>query len=219
MALLHARPATRPAPSSCAPAGTSSARATCSTGGTSRRATASAPGSATTSSGCPTPSATTSEATGDLERLRRDAAVPRRAAAGATTSTRRTSSRAVSEYAETLYDHCVRAIDNGWKLGVHGLPLMGCGDWNDGMSTVGIGGKGESVWVAWFQIVCLDRFAELADRRGDAARGHDLPQPRRRAARGGRDERLRRRLVPPGLLRRRHAAGLGPERRVPASTR
>jgi cyclic beta-1,2-glucan synthetase len=77
----------------------------------------------------------------------------------------------VSEYAETLYDHCVKAIDNGWKLGAHGLPLMGCGDWNDGMSTVGIGGKGESVWVAWFQIVCLNEFADLADRRGDNDRG------------------------------------------------
>ena len=78
----------------------------------------------------------------------------------------------VTEFAETLYAHCARALDNGWKLGVHGLPLMGCGDWNDGMSTVGIHGKGESVWVAWFQAVCLDLFAELADRRGDPERAH-----------------------------------------------
>ena len=54
----------------------------------------------------------------------------------------------------TLYEHCVRALEHGWQLGPHGLPLMGTGDWNDGMNRVGAGGKGESVWDAWFQIVC-----------------------------------------------------------------
>ena len=50
----------------------------------------------------------------------------------------------------TLYQHCVRAIRNGLKFGEHGLPLMGCGDWNDGMKLVGEHGKGESVWLAFF---------------------------------------------------------------------
>jgi cyclic beta-1,2-glucan synthetase len=70
----------------------------------------------------------------------------------------------------TLYEHCTRALDHGWKLGPHGLPLMGTGDWNDGMNKVGAGGKGESVWVAWFQISCLTQFAGLAVERGDSAR-------------------------------------------------
>jgi cyclic beta-1,2-glucan synthetase len=68
----------------------------------------------------------------------------------------------------TLYEHCVRALKNGLHFGAHGLPLMGAGDWNDGMNKVGIEGKGESVWNGWFLLTCLRRFAELADARGDA---------------------------------------------------
>jgi cellobiose phosphorylase len=75
----------------------------------------------------------------------------------------------VSEDVSTLYDHCVRAIDHGLRLGAHGLPLMGCGDWNDGMNLVGRDGKGESVWLAFFLHDVLTQFAELARRRGDAA--------------------------------------------------
>jgi cyclic beta-1,2-glucan synthetase len=75
----------------------------------------------------------------------------------------------VSEAQGSLYDHCVRALHYGWKLGPHGLPLMGGGDWNDGMNRVGIGGKGESVWVAWFQIVCLSDFISLAEKHNDEA--------------------------------------------------
>jgi cellobiose phosphorylase len=77
---------------------------------------------------------------------------------------------AVSEQAGTIYEHCVRALEHGYKLGSHGLPLMGTGDWNDGMNKVGVGGKGESVWNGWFFITVLKAFAELAARRGDAAR-------------------------------------------------
>ena len=67
----------------------------------------------------------------------------------------------------TLYEHCVRAIRNGLKFGGHGLPLMGCGDWNDGMNLVGEHGKGESVWLAFFLYDVLKRFAPLAERKGD----------------------------------------------------
>ncbi|WP_226856197.1 GH36-type glycosyl hydrolase domain-containing protein [Acidithiobacillus thiooxidans] len=67
----------------------------------------------------------------------------------------------------SLYDHCVRALKNGLRLGVHGLPLMGCGDWNDGMNLVGHEGRGESVWLAWFLIQNLQQFAGLARSRGD----------------------------------------------------
>jgi len=67
-----------------------------------------------------------------------------------------------------LYDHCVRSIEHGMRLGAHGLPLMGTGDWNDGMNLVGDEGKGESVWLALFLVEVLRRFEPLARRRGDA---------------------------------------------------
>src|SRR6185295_7100780 len=55
----------------------------------------------------------------------------------------------VSPEQATLYEHCLRAIDRSLVTGEHGLPLMGSGDWNDGMNRVGHGGKGESVWLGW----------------------------------------------------------------------
>jgi len=69
----------------------------------------------------------------------------------------------------TLYDHGVRAILHGLRFGIHGLPLMGSGDWNDGMNLVGIEGKGESVWLAFFLGFVLVEFAKVARLRGDAA--------------------------------------------------
>jgi cellobiose phosphorylase len=71
--------------------------------------------------------------------------------------------------AASLYQHCVRAIDKGLNFGARGLPLMGSGDWNDGMNLVGIEGRGESVWLAFFLYQVLTQFAELARRHGDAA--------------------------------------------------
>jgi cellobiose phosphorylase len=73
-----------------------------------------------------------------------------------------------SAHAGDLYEHCVRAIRNGLRFGEHGLPLIGSCDWNDGMDKVGEHGKGESVWLAWFLIEVLQRFAEVAERRDDA---------------------------------------------------
>ncbi|MBA3550555.1 MAG: cyclic beta 1-2 glucan synthetase, partial [Nannocystis sp.] len=69
----------------------------------------------------------------------------------------------------TLYEHCVRAIEHGLRFGAHGLPLMGSGDWNDGMNLVGDEGKGESVWLAFFLYDVLRRFAALARARHDDA--------------------------------------------------
>ncbi len=66
-----------------------------------------------------------------------------------------------------LFEHCKRAIARAVTEGVHGLPLMGDGDWNDGMSRVGAKGIGESVWLAWFLCATMDRFAALATRKGD----------------------------------------------------
>jgi len=69
----------------------------------------------------------------------------------------------------TLYVHCVRAIEHGLRFGARGLPLMGSGDWNDGMNLVGIEGRGESVWLAFFLHEVLSRFGPLADAHGDEA--------------------------------------------------
>ncbi|HEX2327759.1 MAG TPA: glucoamylase family protein, partial [Candidatus Angelobacter sp.] len=73
-----------------------------------------------------------------------------------------------SETTGTLYDHCVQAIMAGLRRGEHRLPLIGSGDWNDGMNLVGAHGKGESVWLGFFQYEVLTHFAELANRRGDS---------------------------------------------------
>jgi cyclic beta-1,2-glucan synthetase len=69
-----------------------------------------------------------------------------------------------------LYEHCARAIDRSLRVGEHGLPLMGTGDWNDGMNRVGHEGRGESVWLAWFLCDVVGRFAPLAEQRGEAER-------------------------------------------------
>ena len=74
----------------------------------------------------------------------------------------------VSDEVASLYEHGVRAIRHGLAFGAHGLPLMGGGDWNDGMNLVGAGGRGESVWMAFFLVTVLKRFAPLARTRGDA---------------------------------------------------
>ncbi|HLB12974.1 MAG TPA: glycosyl hydrolase family 65 protein, partial [Dehalococcoidia bacterium] len=72
-----------------------------------------------------------------------------------------------SEQTASLYEHCVRAIMKGISLGEHGLPLIGSGDWNDGMNMVGAGGKGESVWLGFFLYEVLMQFTIIARLRGD----------------------------------------------------
>jgi cellobiose phosphorylase len=67
----------------------------------------------------------------------------------------------VSSQRASVLEHCRRSIKKGLTSGPHGLPLIGIGDWNDGMSRVGVAGKGESVWLAWFIIVALRDFAGL----------------------------------------------------------
>ncbi|HYX21023.1 MAG TPA: glycosyl hydrolase family 65 protein, partial [Thermoanaerobaculia bacterium] len=73
---------------------------------------------------------------------------------------------AVSSQSADLFEHCARAIDRALPAGPHGLPLMGTGDWNDGMNRVGSDGKGESVWLAWFLRANLAAFAPIAEARG-----------------------------------------------------
>lgn len=76
----------------------------------------------------------------------------------------------ISQETGTIYEHCCRALDRGLRLGTHGLPLMGTGDWNDGMNRVGAEGKGESVWNGWFFFTVLRSFAAIASAMGDSDR-------------------------------------------------
>jgi len=77
---------------------------------------------------------------------------------------------AESEERATLFEHCARALDRGLGMGRHGLPLIGAGDWNDGMNRVGHEGGGESVWLGWFLLVNLREFAPIADLRAEGER-------------------------------------------------
>ncbi len=72
-----------------------------------------------------------------------------------------------SEQSATLFEHCKRILDRSLKLGVHGLPLIGSGDWNDGMNRVGHGGLGESIWLGWFLYATLTQFASVAKERNE----------------------------------------------------
>ncbi|HEX6212456.1 MAG TPA: carbohydrate-binding protein, partial [Methylomirabilota bacterium] len=85
----------------------------------------------------------------------------------------------VSAVKASLLEHCVRAIARAMRYGAHGLPLMGTGDWNDGMNRVGHEGRGESVWLGWFLVIVLNEMAPLCERRDRA----DLAQRYRNEAR------------------------------------
>jgi cyclic beta-1,2-glucan synthetase len=70
----------------------------------------------------------------------------------------------------SLFEHCARGLDQSLAVGAHGLPLIGTGDWNDGMNRVGEHGRGESVWLGWFLCAAIAAFAPLAESRGEAPR-------------------------------------------------
>ena len=186
-----------------------------------RRAAACARASPTTCSGCPYAVAPLRRRSPATPRARRARAVPRGPAARARRRTTRTS----SPTRRREQRHALRAlrrarIDRSLAVGAHGLPLMGTGDWNDGMNRVGAKGKGESVWLGWFLHAVLAAFAPIAEARGDAARADRVARRTcRRAAGRARAPRLGRRVVPPRLLRRRHAARLGDATTSAASTR
>ncbi len=78
----------------------------------------------------------------------------------------------VSSERATLFEHCRRALAHAGRFGEHGMPLMGTGDWNDGMNLVGAGGKGESVWLAWFMADVMQGMAEMADLMDQPELGH-----------------------------------------------
>ena len=81
-----------------------------------------------------------------------------------------------SDESATVFEHSARAIDRSLRTGIHGLPLMGTGDWNDGMNRVGHEGRGESVWLGWFLCSVVAGFAPLARTRGEIARAERWEQ-------------------------------------------
>jgi cyclic beta-1,2-glucan synthetase len=70
-----------------------------------------------------------------------------------------------SEESATLFEHCARSVDRSLAIGRHGLPLMGGGDWNDGLNRVGAGGQGESIWLGWFLYATIENFVGFAEQR------------------------------------------------------
>ena len=84
----------------------------------------------------------------------------------------------------SIYEHCARGLDSSLTQGAHGLPLIGSGDWNDGMNAVGEAGRGESSWLAWFAIATITKFAPAAEARGEherAKRWYDYAESMRGA--------------------------------------
>ena len=75
-----------------------------------------------------------------------------------------------SDERATLFEHCARGLDHSLATGPHGLPLIGGGDWNDGLNRVGAGGQGESIWLGWFLCATIDKFAAFANQRGQTDR-------------------------------------------------
>ena len=89
----------------------------------------------------------------------------------------------ISSRSDTVFEHCLRAIDRALqRFGEHGLPLIGIGDWNDGLSCVGAEGRGESVWLGWFLCDVLNRFTELCRQRGDVERAERYREVRDKLA-------------------------------------
>ena len=122
----------------------------------------------------------------------------------------------VSAERATVYEHCLRALRQACTTGVHGLPLIGIGDWNDGMNRVGVEGRGESVWLAWFLVADAARlFAEHAEHRGDRAVSAELRRQADDYAAAVEAAGMGRQLVPPRVLRRRDAAWHGVGQGVP----
>ena len=106
-----------------------------------------------------------------------------------------------SDERATLFEHCARSLDHSLSVGRHGLPLIGGGDWNDGMNLVGAGGAGRKHMVGVVSVRHHCKFRHLRGAAGSARAGRDLAQARSLAARGPRTRRLGWRLVSPRLFR------------------
>ena len=141
----------------------------CSTGGTHRLDEGSEPESPTTVCGCRTPSIATLRSrvtppcsTRSSPYIEGPVLRPEQTDAYFQPET--------SPHSVSLFEHCAAALDRSLGVGMHGLPLMGSGDWNDGMDRVGHEGRGESVWLGWFLHIALAAFAPIAEARGDQVR-------------------------------------------------
>ena len=126
------------------------------------------PGVPTTSSGCGTPRRGTWHERAISRCSMRSCRFWRRRRSSRTRARRTAAPRVVAT--GSIFEHGIRAIDRSLKYGAHGLPLIGSGDWNDGMNRVGHQGRGESVWLGWFLIVVLKQWATLSEQRGDVVR-------------------------------------------------
>ena len=155
------------------------------------------------------------EVDGGRRRPRRDDPVPRRPGAGARRARQLLRARRLRPRRRRLFEHCALALDASLALGGHGLPLMGTGDWNDGMNRVGEKGDGESVWLGWFLHAALTAFIPLAQARGETERAAKWTAHAAGLRGLARARGVGRRLVSAGLFRRRRAAGLGGERGMP----
>lgn len=88
----------------------------------------------------------------------------------------------ISKEKGTVYEHCIRAIERSLRFGERGIPLMGSGDWNDGMNTVGNKGRGESIWLGWFLCDTLVRFAPICKHMNDGDRAQRYTETAQRVA-------------------------------------
>ena len=115
----------------------------------------------------------------------------------------------VSDEVGTLFEHCARGLDASLAVGLHGLPLIGTGDWNDGMNRVGEQGRGESVWLGWLLYAALDAFIPLALARGDTAHAAAWRTHADTLQASLERDGVGWRMVPPCMVRRRHSARFG----------
>ena len=107
----------------------------------------------------------------------------------------------IADQSATLFEHCALALDRSLAVGAHGLPLIGTGDWNDGMNRVGQLGRGESVWLGWFLYATLKAFLPLAASRAEPTRSTQWLGHMQALQAALEKDRLGRRLVPARLLR------------------
>ena len=179
MALAWAAPAHAARSRSCCARRASSPKATCSTGGTRRGGAGVRTHFSDDLLWLPHACVHYLRATGDAALLDEavpfieGAAIPEGAEDAYYTPTRQRRAR------PSVYEHAARAIDRSLRVGAHGLPLMGSGDWNDGMNRVGIEGRGESVWLGWFLCQLVADFAPLARARGERGARAALGRRRR----------------------------------------
>ena len=195
-------PSARPHPrsKSCATRASSSSKATCCIGGMRTPASACGRDSPTTCCGCRYVTAAYVQTTGDeavLDEMAPFISGPPLAAGPGRSCICGRNRPAASA---TVYEHCCRALDRGLTTGPHGLPLIGCGDWNDGMNRVGQRGQGESVWLGFFIASCSrTRCCRFVERRDDRRARRAVCRLARATGRGAQHGRLGRRLVSPGV--------------------